>query len=308
VIKKKAFKFLLEPSKSQISDVLVFAGACRFVYNKGLALLSENYNNGKPFLNYNKLAPLLVEWKSDHKFEWLKLCPSQCLQQSLRDLDRAFQNFFSGRALYPRFKKKGRSDSFRVPCQRVRLNQEKGLVSLPKLGWVKYRKSREVTGNLKNVTISKKLDKWYISFNTEEFVSEPVHPSINKTKVLLNDGYVTLCAGNEVSVESFTGIVDEKKIKRLNKELSRKVKHSNNWLKSKKKIDRIRTRSGNFRLDALHKITTAICKKHAVVEVVDVKNFVSDKNNIVKNMRYEFVRQLLYKQEWLGGKIVQLDA
>ncbi|WP_335264790.1 transposase [Enterobacter kobei] len=117
-----------------------------------------------------------------------------------------------------------------------------------------------------------------------------------------------MCAGNEVSVESFTGIVDEKKIKRLNKELSRKVKHSNNWLKSKKKIDRIRTRSGNFRLDALHKITTAICKKHAVVEVVDVKNFVSDKNNIAKNMRYEFVRQLLYKQEWLGGKIVQLDA
>ena len=191
---------IIEPSKSQISDVLVFAGACRFVYNKGLALLSENYNNGKPFLNYNKLAPLLVEWKSDHKFEWLKLCPSQCLQQSLRDLDRAFQNFFSGRALYPRFKKKGRSDSFRVPCQRVRLDQEKGLVSLPKLGWVKYRKSREVTGNLKNVTISKKLDKWYISFNTEEFVSEPVHPSINKTKVLLNDGYVTLCSRNVRSV------------------------------------------------------------------------------------------------------------
>ena len=85
MIKKKAFKFLLEPSKSQISDVLVFAGACRFVYNKGLALLSENYNNGKPFLNYNKLAPLLVEWKNDNKLEWLKLCPSQCLQQSLRD-------------------------------------------------------------------------------------------------------------------------------------------------------------------------------------------------------------------------------
>lgn len=100
----------------------------------------------------------------------------------------------------------------------------------------------------------------------------------------------------------------KKKIKRLNKELSRKVKHSNNWLKSKKKIDRLRSKSGNFRLDALHKITTTICKKHAVVEVINVKNFVSDKNNIATSMRYEFVRQLLYKQEWLGGEIIQLNA
>lgn len=308
MIKKKAFKFLLEPSKSQISDVLVFAGACRFVYNKGLALLSENYNNGKPFLNYNKLAPLLVEWKNDNKLEWLKFCPSQCLQQPLRDLDRAFQNFFSGRSQYPRFKKKGRSDSFRVPCQRVRLDQEKGLVSLPKLGWVKYRKSRAITGDLKNVTVSRKFDKWYISFNTEEVVSNPVHPSVDKTRILLNDGYVTLCTGGDLSVKKFTSLVDEKKIKRLNKELSRKVKNSNNWLKNKKKIDKIRLKSGSFRLDAIHKITTTICKKHAVVEVVNVKNFVSDKNNIATSMRYELVRQLLYKQEWLGGKIIHLDA
>ncbi|EMV7410166.1 transposase [Enterobacter soli] len=308
MIKKKAFKFLLEPNESQISEILVFAGACRFVYNKGLALLSENYNIGKPFLNYNKTAPLLVEWKNDNKMEWLKLCPSQCLQQSLRDLDRAFQHFFAGRSQYPRFKKKGRSDSFRVPSQRVRLKQDKSLVSLPKLGWVKYRKSREVTGDLKNVTVSKKFDKWYISFNTEEVVPEPVHPSVNKTKILLNDGYVTLCSGNEVSVEKFTSLVDEKKLKRLSKMLSRKVKHSNNWLKNKKKIDRIRSRSGNFRLDALHKITTTICKKHAVVEVISVTNSVPDKNNVATNMRYEFVRQLLYKQEWLGGKIIQLDA
>ncbi|XRP70639.1 transposase [Enterobacter hormaechei] len=100
----------------------------------------------------------------------------------------------------------------------------------------------------------------------------------------------------------------KKKIKRLNKELSRKVKNSNNWLKNKKKIDKIRLKSGIFRLDAIHKITTTICKKHAVVEVVNVKNFVSDKNNIATSMRNELVRQLLYKQEWLGGKIIHLDA
>ncbi|SQB70920.1 RNA-guided endonuclease InsQ/TnpB family protein [Escherichia coli] len=152
MIKKQAFKFLLEPNKTHMNDFLVFAGSCRFVYNKGLAFINENYDSGKKFLNYNQLASELVNWKNEECLAWLKMAPSQCLQQSLRDLDRAFKNFFSGKSQYPRFKKKGRNDSFRVPCQRVRLDQEKHLVSLPKLGWVKYRKSREITGVLKNVT------------------------------------------------------------------------------------------------------------------------------------------------------------
>lgn len=116
-----------------MNDFLVFAGSCRFVYNKGLAFINENYDSGKKFLNYNQLASELVNWKNEECLAWLKMAPSQCLQQSLRDLDRAFKNFFSGKSQYPRFKKKGRNDSFRVPCQRVRLDQEKHLVSLPKL-------------------------------------------------------------------------------------------------------------------------------------------------------------------------------
>ncbi|MCK2093820.1 helix-turn-helix domain-containing protein, partial [Enterobacter hormaechei] len=76
-----------------MNDFLVFAGSCRFVYNKGLALINENYDSGKKFLNYNQLASELVNWKNEECLAWLKMAPSQCLQQSLRDLDRAFKNF-----------------------------------------------------------------------------------------------------------------------------------------------------------------------------------------------------------------------
>lgn len=306
VIKKQAFKFLLEPNKNHINEFLVFTGSCRFVYNKGLALINENYDSGKKFLNYNQLASELVNWKNEECLAWLKMAPSQCLQQSLRDLDKAFKNFFSGKSQYPRFKKKGRNDSFRVPCQRVRLDQEKNLVSLPKLGWVKYRKSREITGVLKNVTISRKLDKWYISFNTEAVVPEPVHPSFSKTKILLNNECIMQLTSNESLVEQFTSMEGNKKLRNLNNILGRKVKYSSNWLKTKKKIDSVKARSSRRRLDALHKITTAICKKHAIVELVNLTDSLPDKSNGFVSMGYEFVRQLMYKQEWLGGQVIRL--
>lgn len=298
---------MLEPNKGQLSDFLAFAGSCRFVYNKGLALLNENYRSGKKFIGYNQLASELVEWKNEESLSWLKEAPSQCLQQSLRDLDRAFRNFFTGKSQYPKVKKKGRHDSFRIPCQRVRVDQEKKMVSLPKVGWVKYRKSREIIGDLKNVTISLKQGKWYISFNTEHTVPDPIHPSDIKTTIVLN---------NENSVHLSTRVggantyqaEEKKKLVRLNKILARRKKHSNNWLKTKGKIDSIKSKSARIRLDYIHKATTAICKKHAVVEVVSLLDSSSDENDIILSMRYEFVRQLIYKQEWLGGEVIRREC
>lgn len=307
MIKKQAFKFLLEPNQSQLADFLLFAGSCRFVYNKGLALLNENYNLGKKFMGYNQLASELVGWKSEGSLSWLKLAPSQCLQQSLKDLDRAFRNFFVGKSKYPKFKKKGRHDSFRIPCQRVRVDQEKKMVSLPKVGWVKYRKSREIIGDLKNVTISMKQGKWYVSFSTEQSVPDPIHPSDIKTTIVLNDECkFTVQSGSRI--ESTHRLDEAKKLILLNRILKRKIKHSNNWLKTKGKIDKIKAKSARCRLDNIHKLTTAICKNHAVVEVLSFMDSVSDKNDISMNMRYEFVRQLNYKQEWLGGKVILRDS
>ncbi|WP_241837040.1 chloride channel protein, partial [Klebsiella pneumoniae] len=98
------------------------------------------------------------------------------MQQSLKDLERAYKNFFRKRAAFPRFKKRGQNDAFRYP-QGVKLDQENSRIFLPKLGWMRYRNSRQVTGVVKNVTVSQSCGKWYISIQTESEVSTPVPPS-----------------------------------------------------------------------------------------------------------------------------------
>lgn len=130
-----------------------FAGACRFVFNRALAFQNENREAGNKYIPYTKMASWLIEWKSAPGTAWLKETPSQPLQQSLKDLERSYKNFFQKRAAFPRFKKRGKSDSFRYP-QGVKLEQGNSRIYLPKLGWIGYRNSREVIGEVKNVTVN----------------------------------------------------------------------------------------------------------------------------------------------------------
>lgn len=155
-----------------------FAGACRFVFNRALARQNENHEAGNKYIPYAKMASWLVEWKNATETQWLKDAPAQPLQQSLKDLERAYKNFFQKRAAFPRFKKRGQNDAFRYP-QGVKLDQENSRIFLPKLGWMRYRNSRQVTGVVKNVTVSQSCGKWYISIQTESEVSTPVHPSVS---------------------------------------------------------------------------------------------------------------------------------
>lgn len=131
----QAFKFELMPNGQQQRDMRRFAGACRFVFNKALALQKERYTQGEKKLGYSGLCKSLTEWKIQLETLWLAETPSQALRQTLKDLERAYTNFFQKRADFPRFKKKGQSDSFRYP-QGFKLDQPNSRVFLPKLGWV----------------------------------------------------------------------------------------------------------------------------------------------------------------------------
>ena len=147
------FKFQLRPGGQQEREMRRFAGACRFVFNRALALQNENHEAGNKYIPYGKMASWLVEWKNATETQWLKDSPSQPLQQSLKDLERAYKNFFQNRAAFPRLKKRGQNDAFRYP-QGVKLDQENSRIFLPKLGWMRYRNNRQVTGVVKNVTVS----------------------------------------------------------------------------------------------------------------------------------------------------------
>ncbi|WP_000408824.1 RNA-guided endonuclease InsQ/TnpB family protein, partial [Escherichia coli] len=159
---------------------------------------------------------------------------------------------------------------FRYP-QGVKLDQENSRIFLPKLGWMRYRNSRQVTGVVKNVTASQSCGKWYISIQTENEVSTPVHPSA--LMVGLDAGVAKLATLSDGTVfgpvNSFQK--NQKTLARLQRQLSRKVKFSNNWQKQKRKIQRLHSCIANICRDYLHKVTTTVSKNHAMIVIEDLK-------------------------------------
>jgi putative transposase len=319
----QAFKYELMPTGNQKRNMRRFAGSCRFVFNKALALQKERHEQGDKKLGYARLCALLVEWKTDAAAAWLAEVPSQALQQTLKDLERAYANFFARRADFPRFKKKGQSDSFRYP-QGVKLDQANSRIFLPKLGWLRYRNSRDVLGTVKNVTVSLSSGKWFVSIQTEREV-EKLMPKFNSA-IGIDMGvirFATLSDGSYFApLNSFKQ--HERCLIRYQRAMSRKVKFSNNWKKAKAQVQRIHSRIGNARRDYLHKCSTAISQNHAMVCIEDlqVRNMsrstkgsaeqpgkqVRAKSGLNKSILdqgwFEFRRQLDYKLKWNGGYLI----
>ena len=318
----QAFKYELMPNGEQQRQMRRFAGSCRFVFNKALALQKERYEQGEKKLGYAGLCKALTEWKAQPETLWLKETHSQPLQQTLKDLERAYANFFEQRADFPRFKKKGMSDSFRYP-QGCKLDQANGRIFLPKLGWVRYRNSRDVLGDICNVTISQSGGKWFASIQTRREVpaEQPTGGIVGLDMGIAR--FVTLSDGSHLDpLNSFKK--HQQRLKRYQRRMARKVKFSKNWKKAKAKVTQIHIDIGNARKDYLHKASATISQNHAIVCIEDlqIRNMSkSSKGNAEQHGKQvrqksglnraildqgwgEFRRQLDYKLAWRGGHLI----
>ena len=318
----QAFKFELMPNGEQQRDMRRFAGSCRFVYNKALAMQKENREAGNKFIGYVPMAANLPIWKRETGQEWLKDAPSQALQHALKDLEKAYKNYFAKRADFPRFKRKGSGDSFRYPePKQINLDQDNSRILLPKLGWLRYRNSRKVLGEVRNATVSQSGGKWFVSIQTEREIEQPLPTA-------------TSAIGIDVGIARFATMSDENYIAPLNsfkkhqqrlaryqRRMSRKVKFSNNWKKAKAKVQKIHTGIANARKDFLHKTTTTINQNHALVCIEDLQVRNMSRSSKGSNEQHgkrvkqksglnraildqgwgEFRRQLDYKVSWNGG-------
>jgi putative transposase len=318
----QAYKFELKPNGQQQCLMRRFAGSCRFVFNKALALQKERHEQGEKKLGYAALCRRLTEWKAQPETPWLSDTPGQALQQALKNLERAYRNFFDKRADFPRFKKKGQSDSLRYP-QGFRLDQSNNRVFLPKLGWIRYRNSRDIPGTVKNITVSQSCGKWFISIQTEREVAQPI-PQGNAVGVDMGIArFATLSDGTYYTpLNSFRR--HEDRLRKAQQAMSRKQKFSSNWRRAKARIQHIHARIGNARRDYLHKTTTAISQNHAMVCIEDLRvrnmsrSAAGTTGNPGRNVRaksglnkvildqgwFEFRRQLDYKLAWNGGWLI----
>jgi putative transposase len=320
----QAYKYELMPNGEQTRKMRQFAGACRFVYNKALALHDANYKAGGKFTGYAGICKHLTSWRYSADTHWLKDVHSQVLQQSLKRLDTAFKNFFEKRADCPTFKKRGKSrDSFRFP-QGFKIEEGNSRVFLPKIGWVRYRNSRPLAGTAKNVTVSRKGERWYISVQTEAEVEAPRHPSESMVGVDLGVArFATLSDGS--FVDPLNALKKrEHRLRRYQRMMARKKKFSSNWKKAKAKVQKQHQKVADARADFLHKTSTTISKNHAVVVIEDLKvsnmsrsaagtvekpgRKVRQKAGLNKAILdqgwAEFRRQLEYKQVWRGGVVI----
>jgi putative transposase len=321
----KGLRFLLLPTTTQLRFFACSAGCARLVWNMALNLQKQRLSAKQPTLSYQDLCDLLPLWKREKPF--LAEAPSQALQQRLKDLSQAIQEALdpTNAKQFPVFKKKGEHDSFRYP-QHFEVDEPRAKIELPKLGWVKYVKSREVTGIVKNVTLSQEAGRWYVSLQTEQEVQEPKHPS---TSIIAGDlgvvHFLTLSDSTHHDAPDYRSL--EEKIKRAQQKLSKKRKGGKNYHNQRIKLQRAHKKLRNKREDFQHRLSYQLSKNHAVVvlEKLRVKEMTKSAKGTLeepgKNVAQEtglnraisrqawseFVRQVKYKCEWRGARFLSIS-
>ena len=354
----KAYKFRLEPNAEQELVLNKLLGSARFVWNQILAVSFEMLANNER-INKVNLVNKIPELRKKPECAFLENSSNGVsLQQKVRDLGDAWGKFFNKkeqaklkqkpfrakkprffklsdggevqlRTLMPRFKKKSDGyDSIRI-VQFGRYCWVKGnQVKLPNdIGVVKFRKSQNIVGEIKNVTISKHVGKWYVSFGAENTVEAPVHPSKSAVGIDLGVKKLITTSSGQVfdPINSFKA--NQVKLARLQRKLRKKNKFSQNWKKLNLKINTLHHHIANIRHDYLHKVTTTLSKNHAMIVVEDLKvanmsksakgsieekgKNVKAKSGLNKSILDQgwsmLVNMLVYKQQWRGGLLVKVD-
>lgn len=307
----KSFKVRVYPTEEQQVLLEKTFGANRFVYNYFLNLKIKLYEFYKINLSYNHSSKVMTELKKQKI--WLKEVDSVSLQQTLRNLDRAYQRFFSGRGKYPKFKKKQDKNSYRTN-HHIKINNR--YITVPKVGMLRFRDNYKLEEcnilKIYNITISKTTSgKYYASISVEVDIKHFEKTNQNVGIDLGLKDYLILDSGEKIHNPRILKSLEEK-YRRLAKSLSRKVKGSANYRKAKINLARFHEKIVNIRKDFLHKLSTSLVKTYDVICIENLNISGLMKNHkLAKSFQdvsiSEFIRQLEYKARWYGKTISKVD-
>lgn len=311
---EKAFKYRIYPNKKQKELIQKTFGCTRFIYNYYLNKRKEMYENDKTTFTYNMCSKDLTKLKKD--LIWLKEPDKDALQKSLKDLDMAYQKFFKEHTGYPKFKsKKNRYKSYRTSYTNNNIRFENKHIKLPKLGLVKIRDKQIPQGRILNATISQEPNgHFYCSLCCTD-IELKQFPKTNKN-VGIDLGLVDFAIMSDgIKIENPRFYEkSEKKLAKLQRELSRKTIGSNRWNKARIKVANLQKHISNQRKDFLQKFTTQIVRMYDVISIedLDVKSM-KETNSTIRNKRVgdvswsEFRKMLTYKSQWYGKQLSVID-
>ncbi len=307
----KTFRYRIYPNKEVSTILNQWFGQTRYVWNYYLNLRTVTYKDTAKGLSYVDNAKDLTTLKKQEDTLWLKECSIHALQQELKQLDSAFKDFFSRGKGYPRFKKRGLSvDTLHFPAD---FKIEGRYLKLPKIKTpIKMKLSRELQGNVRNITVSKNsANQYHVSILTDY---EPTSKPTLKKEVGLDVGlkdFVISSDGTKIKMPHFTNN-GASKLKKLQRRLSKKTKGSANREKARLKVAKHQLHVANQRKDFLHKVSTKLINENQVIalESLTVKGMIRNKKlskHIANASWGEFGVLLNYKASWYGRTIKTLD-
>ena len=329
MLSRRGFRFELRARPGELRQARRIAGACRWVWNRALAIQKQALDQGAKRPRYLDLASQLTAWRNSPETSWLKQAPIHPLQQTLRDLDRAWSNCFEKRARAPRFKRRGDKDAFRFPDpKQFKIDEANARVFLPKMHWLRYRRSRDIEGEPKNITVALEGARLFVSIQTEREVDVPLHPSADAVGIDLGVvHFATLSTG-----EQLPGLRDldrrARRLARHQRRVARRVRGSRNQRKARDHVARVHRKISRARQDHHHKLSTELVRRCSVIAIEDlhVKSMSASASGTIQapgtNVRAKtglnrsilqqgwgsFVTMLGWKMQAAAGRLITVPA
>ena len=310
------YKFRIYPNKTQENLINRIIGSCRFVYNHFLAVRRDEWQANQHSIGLAESQRLLTDLKRREETNWLKEADSMALQEALKNLDKAYQNFFKKRAKYPRFKSKhAHSQSYRTRNQNNGIRFVGNRIKLPKIGLVRIKRSRDFDGRILNATVSRTAAGKY-------FVSLCVEQDIENLKHANNGGQIGIDVGLKAFYSDSNGNTVEnprplhrleKKLAREQRKLARKMPRSSNREKARIRVARVYEHIANIRKDFLQKVSTQLVRENQTIAVEDlqVKNMLKNHSlaKAISDVSWsEFFRMLEYKSKLYDCEILKVPT